>query len=328
MTDYIFKEEESLKYSSGTGRVYYPYLPSAGLTKAVQLAIDLQRPLLLEGSPGCGKTQLAYALARQLVHNNPKEEWPFFIWNVKSTSRARDGVYEFDTLARLRDAQLAALDQKSTTAKKAPAPKNAEEAERERYVKYGPLGYAIKEYQKSGKRAVLLIDEIDKGNRDFGNDLLYELEQFAFKVTEVEGEPLSFQCPEEQKPIVIITSNCDKPLPDALLRRCLYFKIPSPDKNDLKRIVRLRFPEKSVPKELFEAAFDRFDDVRKVMRSPINRKPSTSEFLDLVSALIKNPEQQAEILAAVRENPYLGILLKTEDDLGLYQKHLEDQKKS
>jgi MoxR-like ATPase len=326
MTDYIFKKEESLYHRNDNGRVYYPYSPSAGLAKAVQLAIDLQRPLLLEGEPGCGKTQAAYALARQLATQNKHiEEWPFFIWNVKSTSRARDGLYEFDTLARLRDAQLAQYNQNLTTAA------NTEEATvkdaPDPYVKYGALGNAIKETEKKSLRAVLLIDEIDKGNSDFGNDLLYELEQFAFDVPEVEGKTLSFRCPEKQKPIVIITSNRDKSLPDALLRRCLYYKIPFPDKEDLRKIAELRFPEESVPKELFDAAFDRFNDIRKAMSSPISRKPSTSEFIDLVSAIVENPKEQAEILAAEQDNPYLGILLKTEDDLKLYQKYIAGQKK-
>jgi MoxR-like ATPase len=343
MTTYQFKEEESLYLRGNDGRVYYPYLPSAGLAKAVQLAIDLQRPLLLEGDPGSGKTQAAYALARQLAtQNQGPEEWPFFIWNVKSSSRARAGLYEFDTLARLRDAQLAQYSQNLTTTattKKPTTKENstiiatteettAEEIPPNPYVKYGALGYAIKETQEKGLRAVLLIDEIDKGNNDFGNDLLYELEQFAFEVPEVEGDTLSYRCSENQKPIVIITSNRDKSLPDALLRRCLYYKIPFPDKDYLEEIVKLRFPEKPVPEELFEAAFDRFDDIRKAMSSPMSRKPSTSEFVDLVSVLVaKNKEQQAEILAAGKDNPYLGILIKTEDDLKLYQKYMEGQKK-
>ena len=182
-----------------TGQLLMPYLPSEELVEAVNLAIFLERPLLLKGEPGCGKTRLARAVAYEL-------QLPFETWYVKSTSRARDGLYTYDAVGRLRDAQLAAN-------------RMVAEAERDRikqpgaYVNWEPLGRAFLNVQ----RTVVLIDEIDKADIDFPNDLLLELDERRFKVDEI-GQTIQ----AKTAPIVFITSNDEKDLPDAFLRRCLF----------------------------------------------------------------------------------------------------------
>jgi MoxR-like ATPase len=316
-------EQPLIGIQDRSNRKYYPYLPSEQLVKAVNLAIALKRPLLLEGEPGCGKTQLASALVYQLTKNNPETDehgqiwWPFFTWNVKSSSRAKDGLYTFDAVARLRDAQMAGIgDYKAAQA----AREKVEIASN--YLNFGALGDAIKNGEgKDSKRAVLLIDEIDKADNDFGNDLLLELDQFRFDIPETDqtisaaGEP----------PIVILTSNRERPLPDAFLRRCLYFNIEFPKKDALEKIAEQRFADADkAERAIFYEAIKYFNEVRDFMDEPGHRPPSTSEFIDLLEALRLAPEaERAKILEGLAKPEYqrfLGLLLKTEESQQRYCK--------
>jgi MoxR-like ATPase len=278
-------------------RGYRPYLPPPGLVKAVNLAIVLQRPLLLEGEPGCGKTQLAHALARQLAVNNELSDWPLSIWNVKSSSRAKDGLYTFDAVDRLRDAQMANLNIDTEKDNKDEEKENKDEdtskgvADPKNYRVLGPLGKAINITSTKNQRAIVLIDEVDKGNYDFGNDLLNELENFSFYIPETKETIPEFDEKSEKKsppPIVILTSNRNKPLPDAFLRRCLYFSIPFPDKEFLTNIAKIRLKEEQTQEvtgeqeQLINDAIDCFNAVRDAMTSPTSRQPSTSEFTHIL----------------------------------------------
>jgi MoxR-like ATPase len=307
------------------GRCYEPYIPSDGLVEAVQLAIELQRPILLEGEPGCGKTRLAAALIYQLTQNNLRggedqndDWWPFYIWTVKSSTRARDGLYSFDAIGRLRDAQMASLpsQQESKQLDKIQNPKS--------YRTFGPLGKALHadktdENRLKGKRAVLLIDEVDKADSDFANDLLLELDEFRFEIPETE-ESIT---PPEHSPIVILTSNREKPLPEAFLRRCLYFHINFPEGDELKEIARNRLANlRSEEQPLIDRATEVFEKIRKDMTQPGSRPPGTSEFLEFLTALRrKSEESQTLALEDLRQQlPLLGILLKTKTDQEIFKK--------
>ena len=209
-----------------------PYLPSADLVKAVELAIFLKRPLLLRGEPGCGKSRLAEAVAFELAKRNNLEEWPFEFWPVKSSSRARDGLYTFDAVSRLRDAQLAAAKAQAGEMD----PLNRENIQQ--YIKDGPLGRAF----KNKRRTVVLIDEIDKADIDFPNDLLIELEERRFKIDELsrfgaDDAETEYWVEAQAEPIIFITSNHEKELPDAFLRRCVFFYIDFPNTTLLQNIV-------------------------------------------------------------------------------------------
>jgi MoxR-like ATPase len=294
-------------------RQYYPYILSDGLVKAVKLSIALKRPLLLEGEPGCGKTQLAYALVYQLSQQNSTTEqmewWPFYDWNIKSNSKAQSGLYTIDAVERLRETQIVGVSRslRMTSSKiqqKVKNPKN--------YREFGPLGNAIR---STDKRAVLLIDEIDKADNNFCNDLLFELEQFRFSIPETTEV---FPSPPEP-PIVILTSNRERPLPDAFLRRCLYFYIEFPDTKILRSIIKERFKDEI--DELFEKAINCFEDVRAEMKPAGHRQPSTSEFIDFLTALrdkniTPNPCNSLDNLA---DDTLLSTLLKTKEDRELYR---------
>lgn len=207
------------------GRWYYPYIPSKDLKQAVNLAIALQRPLLLEGEPGCGKTRLAGSIAYELTQKHLKKRgraaqqwWDYQIWNVKSSSRARDGLYTYDAVARLRDAQLMGSNPQQLQeylGEEESLQLKERLGDRKQYREYGPLGEALRNQEL---RSVVLIDEIDKADSDFPNDLLMELDTLGFEIPET-GEKAP---PPKEKPIIIITSNREKPLPDPFLRRCLY----------------------------------------------------------------------------------------------------------
>lgn len=273
---------------------YFPYLPSPELKEVVELAIYLERPLLIKGEPGCGKTRLAYAVAYEFGQNYlGGEKWPLHFWPVKSTSRAEDGLYRYDAIGRLRDAQLART-QKELRQKAA-----------KDYIEYGPLGKAFQQTS----RAVVLIDEIDKADIDFPNDLLSELEDLKFEVKET-GESIKAL----SKPIVFITSNDEKDLPDAFLRRCIFHYIKFPLPVDLIKIVQHRFPE--LPHEFITKATERFLELRKHMeqeKGEAGKRVSTSELIDWVNVLCRDP--QDEILAKLDGRlPYLGVLLKNWED--------------
>ena len=229
-----------------------PYLPSQKLVKAVNLAIFLEkRPLLLKGEPGSGKTRLAAAVARELDLN-------YETWYVKSTSKAQDGLYTYDAVKRLYDVQLAGVEEESK--------KRASDIKE--YLKLGPLGRAF----DSDKQTVLLIDEIDKADIDFPNDLLRELDEQKFDIPET-GETIQAKYP----PIVIITSNDEKDLPEAFLRRCLFHQIDFPsDSNMLAAIVKAHFPK--ADSDLVKKAVERFKTLRKSMNeNKAGKKVSTSE---------------------------------------------------
>ncbi len=333
------------------GRSYDPYLPDDDLIEAVNLAIDLGLPLLLEGEPGCGKTRLAGAIAYEFTHKylkpkpnrakqnipgqntstqnastqntskqNTPEWWPYYIWNVKSIGRAKDGLYQFDAVLRLRDAQIFGTDPEKM---KAYLGEKESDAIRERlldktkYVSYGPLGKAFLEPQY---RPIVLIDEIDKADSDFPNDLLFELDRMGFEVPEAE---IPFRA-APHKPIIVITSNRERPLPEAFLRRCLYFCLDFPKQQQLELIVRRRFGQQLTGKaELIEQAIAKVMKMRsELQKQPGSKPPGTSEILQFMEVLLKQtePRQQEVLETLATQSPFLGILLKTQPDQEQYRK--------
>ena len=314
------------------GRIYYPYLPSDDLKEAVNLAIALERPLLLEGEPGCGKTNLAAAVAYEFtqkylqnqknnltIQGSEENWWHYYIWNIKSTSRARDGLYRYDAVARLRDAQL--IGNNPQTLQEFLGIEEVEDLknrlhDKKNYREFGDLGKALKEHDY---RPILLIDEIDKADSSFANDLLFELDQLRFKVPET-GE--SYPTPKH-KPIIFITSNREKPLPEPFLRRCLYFFVKFPSKMQLNEIIDKRFGNlKKDKQELVNQATERFYKIREMLENkPGSRPPGTSEFIEFLAALLnrEDVDQALEDLNNLSEKlPLLGTLLKTKQDQDLY----------
>jgi len=270
-----------------------PYLPSPELTEAVNQAIYLQRPLLIKGEPGCGKTRLAKAVADEL-------KLLYQPWRIKSTSRALDGLYTYDAVGRLRDAQLAGSGAINTEViKRFDDPME--------YVRWGPLGEAF----RSTKRTVVLIDEIDKADIDFPNDLLTVFDDdFEFKIQET-GEPIKAEKP---LPIVFITSNDEKDLPEAFLRRCLFYYIEFPSRERLKAIVNAHFPDS--PQKLVDATVEKFWKLRQLMAGKVGeaeKKVSTSELLDWYRMLYRYGEVKA-LEKLEEELPFPGVLLKTWND--------------
>lgn len=322
------------------GREYFPYLPEPGLKKALNLAIALQRPLLLEGEPGCGKTRIAVALAYELACKNfgtkpvdskkpkgpkqPKNWWNFYIWNITSTSRAQDGLYTFDAVGRLRDAQLIGSDPqrlKNYLGEKETEALESRLTDKTQYREFGALGEALREQTY---RPVVLIDEVDKADSDFPNDLLLELDELRFIIPETEekiGPPEN-----DKKPIILITSNREKPLPEPFLRRCLYYYVPFPEEATLRRILQARFGQRIAQKEeIVSLALKKFDQIHKLLeKQPGSRPPGTSELLEFLTALIQEnktvEEAIAELEKLAEELPLLGTLIKTKPDQDLYVK--------
>ena len=262
------------------------YIATDDLTLAVNASITLERPLLVKGEPGTGKTELARQIAESL-------SLPIIEWNIKSTTKAQQGLYEYDAVSRLRDSQLG--DERVKNIKN--------------YIKKGKIWEA---FETDGK-TVLLIDEIDKADIEFPNDLLQELDKMEFFVYET-GETIS----ASNRPIVIITSNNEKELPDAFLRRCFFHFIQFPEKEILEKIVNVHFP--SVKKNLLETALNQFFEVREV--PGLKKKPSTSEMLDWLKLLLVE-ELEADDLKMDGKNilPKLhGALLKNEQDVHLFER--------
>jgi MoxR-like ATPase len=290
--EYTGKIQPKLGDRDANGQQMYPYLPYDELIEAVNLAIYLERPLLLKGEPGCGKTRLARAVAYELG-------LPLEAWYIKSTTRAKDGLYTFDAVSRLRDAQLAATGRviKDEDIPRISDPKT--------YVQWGALGRAF----QNRDRTVILIDEIDKADIDFPNDLLLELDEQRFIVDET-GENIQAKAP----PIVFITSNDEKDLPDAFLRRCLFHYVEFPSIPRLVEIVNSHFP--AAPQALIDKAVKRFVQLRDEMgkdKGEAGKKVSTSELIDWFRILRKYPED--EVLAKLDGKlPYAGVLLKTWED--------------
>ncbi|MCP3063582.1 MoxR family ATPase [Myxococcus sp. K38C18041901] len=252
------------------------YLTHEGLQAAVNCALTLQRPLLVKGEPGTGKTLLAEAIAEALGLK-------LLTWHVKSTTRAQDGLYVYDTVQRLYDSRFGDGDVKDIR----------------RYIRMGPLGEAF----ASPERVVLLIDEVDKADLEFPNDLLHELDRMRFRVTETNDEVAA-----KHRPIVVITSNNEKELPDAFLRRCVFHFIDFPDAELMRRIVDVHHP--GLDTALAEQALKVFYELRALSR--LRKRPSTSELIDWITVL---KAQGVTDLKLDEQLPFLGALLKKEQDL-------------
>jgi len=263
------------------------YVATNDLKMAVNAAITLERPLLIKGEPGTGKTVLAHEIAKGLGA-------PLIEWNVKSTTKAQQGLYEYDAVARLRDSQLG--DNRVHDIKN--------------YINKGKVWEAF----ESDIRPILLIDEIDKADIEFPNDLLHELDKMSFAVYET-GETIT----AKQRPIIIITSNNEKDLPDAFLRRCFFHYIQFPDEATMAEIVQVHFPD--IKQRMLSAALKRFFEVRAM--PGLKKKPSTSELLDWLKLLLVediDPETIKEADPKKMIPPLHGALLKNEQDVHLFER--------
>ncbi len=258
------------------------YILSDALKEIVNAAIVLQRPLLLKGEPGTGKTELAQVIADDLKLH-------LIRWNIKSTSKASDGLYVYDTVQRLNDSRFHDKDVSDIR----------------QYIKFGKLGEAL----RSEEQVVLLIDEIDKADLEFPNDLLFELDQMSFDVVET-GDHFK----AKHRPIVVITSNSEKELPDAFLRRCLFHYIDFPDPAMMEKIARVHFP--NLRHNLLSQIVARFYFIRQ--KHELKKRPSTSELLDWIQAIIAGGITEQELNKRL---PFLGVLLKTEDDVAKVAVH-------
>ncbi|MGE0719171.1 MAG: AAA family ATPase [Alphaproteobacteria bacterium] len=263
------------------------YIATPDLMVAVNAAVALQRPLLVKGEPGTGKTILAHEIARAL-------DRPLIPWHIKSTTKAQQGLYEYDAVARLRDGQLG----------------DARVHDIRNYIKRGKLWDAF----TAEIAPVLLIDEIDKADIEFPNDLLLELDRMEFHVYET-GETVAAKV----RPIVVITSNNEKELPDAFLRRCFFHYIRFPDRETMERIVEVHFPD--LRHDLVREAMTMFYEVREV--PGLKKKPSTSELLDWIKLLMIDdipPEVLKQRDPAKLIPPLHGALLKNEQDVHLFER--------
>ena len=255
------------------------YLTDPALEAAVRSSLVLAKPLLVRGEPGTGKTLLAEAVAEALG-------MPLISWHVKSTTRAQDGLYHYDTVQRLYDSRFGDHDVRDIRS----------------YIHLGPLGQAF----RAPERCVLLIDEIDKADLEFPNDLLHELDRMRFTVAETGDEVVA-----ESRPVVIITSNAEKELPDAFLRRCVFHFIDFPDRELMARIVAVHHPD--LTQRLLDDALGVFYRVREL--PGIRKRPSTSELVDWIAVLAAQGRDEVELAP---DTPYLGTLLKKEQDLLAY----------
>lgn len=252
------------------------YLTSESLRSAVDCAVALQRPLLVKGEPGTGKTLLAEAISAALGLE-------LLTWNVKSTTKAQDGLYVYDAVQRLHDSRFNDKDVRDIR----------------QYIRHGPLGESF----AAPERRVLLIDEIDKADLEFPNDLLHEIDRMRFKVIETDEEVVA-----KHRPVVVITSNNEKDLPDAFLRRCVFHFIEFPDRELMQRIVHVHHAD--MAERLIDQALGVFYELRAFSR--LRKRPSTSELIDWLAAL------KAAGVTSVKldeQLPFIGALLKREQDL-------------
>ena len=252
------------------------YVASDELLSAVNIAVTLQKPLLIKGEPGTGKTMLAQAVSEALGKR-------LIIWNVKSTTKAQDGLYVYDVVQRLYDSQFG----------------NEGVDNIAKYIKLGELGEAF----QSEEQVVLLIDEIDKADLEFPNDLLWELDRMEFHIPET-GRTVT----AKHRPVVIITSNAEKELPDAFLRRCVFHYIAFPDKELMGEIVKVHYPD--LDDHLLTQVLEAFYKIRSLPQ--IKKNPSTSEIIDWIQALVHGGVDPDRV---VKEVPYLGVLLKKNEDM-------------
>lgn len=252
------------------------YVASEELMAAVDVAVALQKPLLIKGEPGTGKTMLADAISQSM----DKE---LLIWNIKSTTKAQDGLYVYDTIQRLYDSQFGEEGVDDIA----------------HYIKLGKLGEAF----QSEKQVILLIDEIDKADLEFPNDLLWELDKMEFYIHETKETVRA-----KERPIVIITSNAEKELPDAFLRRCIFHYITFPDREQMTEIIHAHF--ENLEENVLKNALDTFYWIRSVR--DVRKKPSTSELIDWIRALLISGIDPAHLR---EELPFLGVLLKKDEDL-------------
>jgi len=263
------------------------YIATDDLTMAVNAAVTLQRPILIKGEPGTGKTQLAIEVARSLGK-------PLYEWHIKSTTKAQQGLYEYDAVARLRDSQLG--DDKVHDISN--------------YILPGKIWQAF----ESEEQPVLLIDEVDKADIEFPNDLLQELDRMEFYVYETRQLIRA-----RHRPIIIVTSNNEKELPDAFLRRCFFHYIKFPDKDTMAAIVDVHFPD--LKKSLLSEALNAFYEVRDM--TGLKKKPSTSELLDWIKLLLAEdipPEALRADSGRTAVPPLYGALLKNEQDVHLFER--------
>ena len=260
------------------------YVASEQLMASVNVAIALEKPLLIKGEPGTGKTMLAKAIAQSL---NKK----LIIWNIKSTTKAQEGLYTYDTIQRLYDGQF------------------GEEGVDDigQYIKLGKLGEAFSD----DEQVILLIDEIDKADLEFPNDLLWELDQMEFYIHETKKTIKA-----KHRPIVIITSNAEKELPDAFLRRCIFHFIDFPDAQLMEEIVKTHYPD--IEENLLKSAMETFYMIRSIR--DIRKKPSTSELIDWLNALQRNGIASETLR---KELPFLGVIVKKDEDLETVRHYVE-----
>jgi len=261
------------------------YVASKELIDAVNIAIHLEKPLIIRGEPGTGKTMLAKSIADSL-------NLPLIVWNIKSTTKAKDGLYFYDTVQRLNDARFHDRDISNIR----------------QYIKFGKLAEAF----MSQEKAVLLIDEIDKADIEFPNDLLNELDEMSFYIPEINETIVA-----KNRPIVIITSNSEKDLPDAFLRRCVFHYIAFPDYDLMKKIINVHFP--GIHEKLLNKALDIFYEIRKI--DELRKKPSTSELIDWIRILLISAYDIEKV--SLKNLPYIGALIKKEQDLELLNSMLK-----